>query len=429
MTAEGATRGHSARYTWYVIALLFVVNVFSYTDRMALAVLAPSIKADLDLSDTQLGLLTGLAFSLFYAVCAIPIARWADRGIRKDIIVLAIATWSVATALSGAAQNFLHLFAARVGVGAGEAGSLPAAQSIICDYVPLRRRPGVFSIQSLGAVVGLALGMVLGGWLAEIVGWRWAFVCLGLPGLGIALLVKLTLCEPVRGFNDAETNIREAPPLGKTMSTLWRCRTYRLLSSYYALNGFVQTGLNQWWPSFYNRDYDLTMSSAGAYLGIAIGVGSGAGLLIGGLLANKAAQRDIRLPLIIGSVATSMAFPFALGSLFASSMFVSILLVGLSGLAWSVSNGPIIATVNSVVGSRMRATAASITIFATSVLGFGLGPFCVGLASDLLTPAFGVHALRYALVVPVLLLPVMVIVCYAAAKSLPADLKMASTST
>lgn len=416
---------YSRQYVWYVIFLLTVVNVFNYMDRMALAVLSPAIKADLQLSDAQLGLLIGFAFAAFYAICGIPIARWADRGIRRNIIAVALATWSAMTALSGAAQNFWHLFVARVGVGAGEAGCIPPAQSMICDYVPLKRRSGVFAIHTFGIYAGMMLGMVLAGWLGDAIGWRWTFVALGLPGIALAVVVRSTLREPAREIFDAEQVEKTSLSFGRTLSVLWHCKTYRLLLLFFVANGFVQYGLNQWWPSFYTRVFGLSMSSVGVFLGMAIGAGSGIGLLIGGLLANKAAQRNVRLPLIIGAAATSLALPSALGSLFVSSAFHSIVLVSLSALLWSVSNGPVIATAYGVVTSRMRATAGAINVFSTSVLGFGLGPFCVGVLSDLLTPSLNVEALRYALVAPICLLPVMVALLYAASRALPNDLKAA----
>lgn len=414
-----------ARYVWYVIFLLSVVNVFNYMDRMALAVLAPSIKADLKLSDSQLGLLIGFAFSVFYAICGIPIARWADRGIRRNIIALALASWSVMATLSGAAQNFWQLFLARVGVGAGEAGGLTPAGSIICDYVSLKRRAGVFALHTFGVYAGIMLGMVLAGRLGEAIGWRLTFVALGLPGIALAVVVRLTLREPVRGTFDAVKDDKTSLSIGRAILVLWRSKTYRWIVLFGVLNGFVQEGLNEWWPSYYTRVHGLSLSWVGTYLGVAIGAGSGVGLLIGGLLANKAAQRDVRLPLMIGAAATALALPTALGSLFVSSAVGSILLVSLTGLFWSVSNGPVIATVYSVMMPRLRATGASISILITAVVGFGLGPFCVGLLSDMLTPSFGIEALRYALLGPICLLPAMVIALHAAAKALPNDLQAA----
>lgn len=413
----------SARYVWYVIALLFVINAFNYMDRMALAVLAPLIKTDLKLSDAQLGLLIGFSFALFYALCGIPIARWADHGIRRNIIAIAVATWSVMTALSGAAQTFWHLLLARVGVGAGEGGSHPVGSSIICDYVPLKQRSGVFAIYTCGLVAGLMLGMVVAGRMGESIGWRWTFVALGLPGIGLAIIVRLTLREPARGRFDAVRDDKPYVSPGGTLGVLWRCRTYRLLVFAHVVSGFVQFGLIQWWPSFYSRVSGLTLSSVGVYLGIALGGGMGIGLLIGGLIANKAAQRDVRLPLLIGALAAIFALPAALGSLFISSAFGSMVLVAVMQMFLAVSGGAHVATLYSVVAARMRATAGAISTFASALLGHGLGPFCVGLVSDILTPLVDGEALRYALLVPIGLIPVWVIGLYAAAKALPTDLR------
>lgn len=418
--------GYSGRYLWYVILILFIVNILNYMDRMALSVLAPSIKTDLQLSDAQLGLLTGFAFALFYAICGIPIGRWADRGVRRNIIAIALAAWSVMTALCGAAQNFWQLFLARVGIGAGEAGCLPAAQSMLCDYVPIERRPGVFAIHTFGLFTGMMLGMALAGWLGEQLGWRWTFLILGLPGVLLAVVVRLTLREPYRGAFDRPTSGQNGVSFRRTLVTLAHCRTYRLLVLFVVVDGFVQYGLNQWWPSFYVRSHGLSLSWIGAHLGVAIAGGAGIGLLIGGLLANKAAQRDVRLPLIIGAAATSLAVPTALGSLFASSAYVSILLVSLTALFWSVSNGPVVATLYGVAAPRMRATAGALTIFLTSVLGFGLGPFCVGWLSDALTVRFGAEALRYALLAPVCLHPLTIFILIGAAKGLTRDLGLAT---
>jgi predicted MFS family arabinose efflux permease len=428
VTVSASAQPFPTRYVWYVIVLLSVVNVFNYMDRMALSVLMPAIKADLELSDGQLGLLTGFAFALFYALCGIPIARLADRGSRKTIIAIALATWSVMTALSGTAQNFWHLFATRVGIGAGEAGCIPPAQSLICDYVPLKRRSSVFAIHSFGLYVGMMLGMGLAGWLGETIGWRLAFMSLGLPGVVLAAVVALTLREPVRGTFDVVQEPRRdaSPPLRLTIGTLLSCETYRLLALFMVINGFVQSGLNQWWPSFYARSFELPRSSIGVYLGVALGVGSGVGLLVGGMLANRVARRDVKLPLALGAACTLAALPAAIISLVVGSASVSLLLVLLTSILWCASNGPALASMYSVVAPRTRALAGAIAIFATAVLGAGLGPLVVGLLSDLLAPDFGLASLRYALLAPACLLPAMAFALYAAARALPHDLARAS---
>ena len=422
MAGKREDPNYSKSYVWCVIALLTVVNMFSVMDRMALSILAPSIKTDLQLSDAQLGLLAGLAFSLFYAICAIPIARWADRGNRRDLIAIALVIWSVMTALSGVARNFWHLFGARVGIGAGEAGCTPTAHSMICDYVPLAQRAGVFAIHNFGTYAGMMAGMVVAGWLGETIGWRWTFVALGLPGIALALVVRLTVHEPTRGYFDGGRDQKTFLPLAKVIGVLWHIKTYRLLLSYIVLNGFLQYGLNQWLPSFFSRVTDLELSSIGVSLGLAIGIGSGLGSIVGGLLANKVAERDIKLPLLIGAASVALAAPAALAGLFVTSPTASLLLFAAMAVFWSVSNGPIISTIVSVAPSHMRATAGSVNIFCASVLGFGLGPVFVGWLSDFLAPSFGVESLRYALVAPVCLIPVMALVLWAAARTSATDL-------
>jgi predicted MFS family arabinose efflux permease len=416
---------YSAGHVWYAIGLLTLVNAFNYMDRMALSVLLPFIKADLQLSDSQLGLLVGFAFALCYAVCGVPIALCADRGVRRNIIALALAVWSAMTALCGATQNFWQLFAARMGVGVGEAGSMPPSQSMICDYVPVERRAGIFALHASGVYIGMMVGMALAGRLGAAIGWRLAFVALGLPGIVFALLVRLTLQEPVRGRLDAVGGAGNHS-LRTTLAFLWQCRTFRLLTVYGVSNGFVQYGFNQWWPSFYARVHEFDVAMVGASLGLALGVGSAVGLLIGGLVANRAARHDVRLPLVLGVAAIFLTVPTTLLSLFVPSATHSILLVALTAVLWNVATGPIAASLYSVVLPGMRATAGAISILFVSVLGFSLGPFFVGLFSDLLTPSQGSQALRYALLAPVCVLPIMVGTLYLAAQRLPTDLRAAT---
>jgi predicted MFS family arabinose efflux permease len=412
-----------ARYAWYVVGLLSVVNVFNYVDRTALSMLLPLIKVELSLSDTQLGLLAGLAFALFYGVCGIPIALWADRGVRVNIISVSLAVWSGMTALSGAAQNFWHLFLARMGIGAGEAGCLPPAQSIICDYIPYKRRASAFALHNFGLYLGMTCGMVLAGLLAQYVGWRWTFVLLGLPGIGLALIVKWTLREPVRGYFDGRRNDGGQLSFMRTLKVLWACKTYRLLILFLVVNGFIQYGLYQWWPSLYGRIFDLPLSSIGMKLGMAIGVGSAFGSVVGGLLADKVAARDVRLPLYVSAGLTVLKLPAASGALLVGSPSLAMLCVAATAVFSSMAGAAIFAALYSVVTSQVRAMASAVAIFSTSVIGFGLGPFVVGMLSDALTPSLGIEALRYALLAPLCLLPIMTITLWAAAKVLPEDLR------
>jgi MFS transporter, Spinster family, sphingosine-1-phosphate transporter len=420
----GAGAQPSGPYVWYAILLLTFVNIFNYMDRMALSVLLPFIKADLRLSDAQLGSLVGFAFSLFYAVFGIPIARWADRGVRRNIIAIALATWSLMTALSGAAVNFWQLFLARIGVGIGEAGCLPPSQSIICDYVPLKRRPGVFAIHGFGTVCGIMVGMAQAAWLGGAIGWRWALVALGVPGFVLALIVRFSLREPIRGFYDGHS-VRPSggSSTAQGLRTLWRCRTYTLLILYLATNGFVQFGFNQWWPSFYARVHEMDPATAGVSLGIALGIGSGAGVLLGGYVSNRLMRVDIRLPLMVCSGAGLVALPTSLVSLFAPSLSVSMIFAAATAFWWSIPVGSVLAAVYSVTTPALRAVAGAITIFFTSVVGMGFGPACVGLLSDALMDSFGPQSLRYALLVPAALHPLLTVFVYAGSKTLRGDLQ------
>jgi predicted MFS family arabinose efflux permease len=420
--ASSRARAASSRYVWYVISLLSVVNVVNYMDRMALSVLMSYIKVDMALSDAQLGLLTGFAFAIFYAIGGLPIALWADRGIRRNIIALTLALWSVMTALCGAAQGFMQLMAARIGVGVGEAGSFPTTQSIMCDYVPLERRPGVFAILNFGSVVGTMSGMAFAGWLGETIGWRWTFVALGAPGVLLAIVVRVTLREPIRGFFEARKDSAKPPSLGATIRALSACRSYRLLLAYFVVHGFLSYGVYQWWPSFYVRLHGMNIAAAGVYLGLAIGLGSGVGMLGGGLIANKVARHDARLPFIVGAVAIVGALPAALAAMLVGSAGASIVLVSMTVLLLNVPNGSILSGLFSVVSSSMRAMAGAITIFLTSVLGFGLGPLFIGAVSDALSPQFGEQSLRYALIAPTCLIPLMIVLLTTAARTLRHDL-------
>jgi MFS family permease len=229
----------SEGYRRYVLGLLFVVYVVNFVDRSILNILLEPIKREFQPSDTALGFLSGVAFAIFYATLGIPIARWADRGVRRDIIALALFVWSGMTALCGLARTFPQLVAARIGVGIGEAGGSPPAHSILADYYPPERRGTAFAIYALGIPVGTAFGFFTGGWMAETLGWRSAFLLVGVPGLALALIVRLTLREPPRGHSEALRDTEPAPDSMTVMRTMWRLATFRHLAMAAALHAFV----------------------------------------------------------------------------------------------------------------------------------------------------------------------------------------------
>ena len=396
---ESATPTVSKAYLRYVIFLLAIVNMFNYIDRTILSVVLQPIKDDLGLSDTQLGLLTGLAFALFYAVCGIPIARWADRGVRRNIISLAIAVWSVMTALTGIAQNFYHLLLARIGIGAGEAGCLPPSHSIISDYFPVEKRSSALAIHATGATLGGMIGLALGGWIATLYGWRAAFLLLGLPGLLLALIVRFTLKEPPRGYSDDISTTDPPAPLSMTLRKLFQKKSYFHLIMASALAVFSLVGINQWLPSFYTRNYGLTTAQTGFFFGFVYGAGGAVGAILGGFLADLLTRRNIRYVAWFACIIYLLAFPFCFGLFFMPNAFLALTLNFVYVMITGASNGPIFAMIQGVAGVHTRAVAIAISMFVCSVVGMGAGPFFVGYLSDLLAGSLGDHSLKYALVV------------------------------
>ncbi len=411
----------SQGYTWYVLFLLTMVAVFNTMDRIALSVLAPGIKVDLHLSDGQVGLLVGLAFSLVYAVCGIPIARLADRGNRRNVVAVSLAVWSVMTALTGAATHFWHLLMARIGVAVGESGALSPSASIICDYAPLEKRAGFFAIHGLGSAMGATAGIMLAGWLGGVIGWQWTFVALGVPGIAFALLVRLTLREPVRGMFDARPPEPD-PGFAEAGRTLLRCVTYKRIVICNVIIGLVFSSLQGWWPSFFMRSHMLSSASTGLYYGLAQGVGGPLGILLGGLVANRIIKYDVRLPLRIAAAGMFLSVFTIVATLMVASPLVAAVWLGLSIMLTSVILAPMLAAVYSVVSANMRATAGAISNFFSIALGLSLGAFLMGWLSDMLAPDLGVESLRYAMLAPVPLLAVAALVLWAAAQSLPRDI-------
>jgi predicted MFS family arabinose efflux permease len=412
----------SPSYIWYIVGVLTVVNMVNTADRAVFAVLAPQIQRDIALTDSQLGLLVGLGFSLFYAICGIPVARLADRRNRRSLIAAAVAIWSLMTALTGAAATIWHLFVARGAVGAAEAGSIPASQSMVCDYVELKKRSGVFAILSVGTTAGLTLGTIAAGALADLIGWRWVFVAVGLPGVALALLVRMTVREPERTGPPLAAGAANGSTLLDTVRAMWASRTYRMLALVVVTYGSTINGLNAWWPSFYVRVFDLSMSAVGVNLGVALGVGPAVGLLLGGLLGNRLAQRDIGLPLLLGAGATLAALPVFLGVLFTASAAASLLLLALGGVLCTLSYGALISSMVSAVPSGVRATAQAIVTFLASLIGLGLTPLVVGVTSDALLSDIGDQSLRFAMLGPICLIPIMTIGFFAASRVAPREL-------
>ncbi len=390
----------SPRYRTYVLATLVVVYVFNFLDRQIVTILAEPIKVDLGLNDTQIGLMTGLAFALFYTVLGIPIARLADRANRVSIISAALVIWSGMTALCGAAQNFTQMLLARIGVGVGEAGCSPPAHSLIADYYPPEKRASALSIYALGIPIGSILGLLAGGWIAEFYGWRAAFYVVGLPGIALALVVKLTVREPLRGMSEGSSAAHaEQPPLGQTLSVLLRNRTMMHIAMGGALTSFVGYGLGQWMPALFIRIHEMGIAETATYFGLVLGVASAVGTFLGGTLADRLSKLDQRMYAWLPALGVLVAFPFYLLALMLDNPYLAIAVLIAPSLLNSLWLGPAFGTIQNLAPMRMRALASAILLFILNIIGLGLGPFLVGVLSDLLSGPFGIDSLRYAILI------------------------------
>jgi MFS family permease len=399
------------------LALLTLTYFFSFMDRQILAILLEPIKADLQLSDTQLGLLSGLVFALFYATLGIPIAQLADRTSRRNIIAASLTIWSVMTALCGLAANFPQLLLARIGVGVGEAGSGPPSQSIIADLYPPEKRASAMAIYSLGVLLGGGLGIMIGGNVAHAYGWRAAMMVVGLPGVILALIVWLFVAEPRRGLSDVQRVAEEEdghviPSMWQGVVAMWRNAAARYLVAGITLTSLVGYALTGWGPSYMQRSMGMSMLDVANYIALPAALATAVSALVGGALADRMAKRHgiHAQPWVITGMKV-MAFPFAMGFYFFDNMALSLGAYFISALFAGAYIGPTYALIQHLAPLRLRAMWAALTLLATNLIGMGIGPLAVGKLSDMLAPRYGDQSLRYAMLAVTLITPV-AIFCY-----------------
>ena len=415
----------TARYTLFLLTLVYTLNI---VDRFILGILLPQIKQEMVLNDSLLGLLTGAAFAIFYATLGMPIARLSERYSRKTIIAICLAFFSAMTALCGLATNFLWLFIARIGVGIGEAGTMPAAASMTADLYPKEKRSSAMAIMSVGANIGLLIGFIVGGYVAAQYGWRAAFMVIGLPGIILALIILLTMYEPKRGGADNFKigDKQDAPTFTQCVHFLYRQKSFLRMNACFALMVGTSTGALAWVPSFLNRSHGLEVSQVGLALGLIVGIGGIFGtVVIGGFLSDRLVKRDLRWGLWIGAVgAALMAIGYIL-MISASSgngALIAFLIPGILGIFFQ---GPLMALIQAVSPVKMRATSVAISLFITNLLGLGLGPLIIGTLSDLLAPTYGNASLQMALLAIPVTLVVSIFAFIAAARPLIEDIERA----
>lgn len=389
----------SSRYRSYVLAMLVIVAVFNYLDRQILSMLIEPIKAEFALSDTQLGFLTGLSFSLFYALFSIPLARFADTANRSRLIAVVVALWSVMTVTCGLAVGFQSLLLARVLVAVGESGSSPASQSLISDYFEPARRATAFGIYATGMYFGILLGFLLGGWISDTMGWRTAFVVVGLPGVLIAIVLWFTVREPARGQSEGLNAHGTVPTLREAVRYMWARPCFRYIPLAMGFTSCVAYGNLIWAPSVFIRSHGMTGAEVGSWFAVTAGLAGMVGAFFGGKVTDRIVART-------GDARWYMWFPVAT-MLLSIPLFIVVYLLpsphvalALFALPWMLSNawiGPTFALVQGISPLRMRARTIAILNLVNIVIGLGFGAQMIGILGDALAPEYGVHALRYAL--------------------------------
>ncbi len=389
----------SAAYRRYALFVLVLVYTSSHVDRQIMGVLIEPIKNEFMASDTQMGFLSGFAFAIFYATLGLPVAIFADKNNRRNIIALAITVWSGMTALCGFAQSFTQLALCRIGVGVGEAGSSPPSHSMIADLYPPQQRSTALGIYALGVYVGVLIGFLIGGFVAEYVGWRYAFLIVGLPGLIIALIVRFTLVEPPRGHSEQLSAPLETGGIAKGFRHLLASPATLHLTLGCTLTSFVGYGGVIWITSYFVRSHGLTLSQSGTVLALMAGVLGGAGALLGGRLADKLAQKDQRWNAWIVAVAKMCALPFIFIFYLADNFLYVVLAYAPVSVLGAFYLGPTFAMIQSLAPLHLRAMMAAILLFILNLIGLGAGPQLVGFISDLLSETAGKDSVRYALLI------------------------------
>jgi predicted MFS family arabinose efflux permease len=393
----------SSLYAAYVVLMLFLANVANYGQRMLVSILLPSIQADIALSDAQMGVMMGGGFAIFFALTGVPLARLADRNGRARWLSIAILFWSTATGLFALSLSFSQMLASRIALGVGESVCIPASHSLLSDYVSAENRPFALGLHSTGAVLGATLALILGGYLEMRVGWREAMGYFAVSGLALAVLMLSTLREPSRRDERAKTDTRSVP-LRDVVRHLVSLRSYLLVVVAVCFGMLVEFGLNQWLPSYYVRQFSLSVSEVGFRYGLTVALGGIPGSILGGLIANYLARLDIRWLVWFPAGMYLMALPLGLSMLLAHSATVALALNGAYAFAIFTTNGALWAACFVHVPASMRATTSATTLLIAGVTGLAIGPALVGSISGMLSVQGGGRALQSSLVMVELLI-------------------------
>ena len=395
------------RYRYGVAISLCVVYTFNFLDRQFLSILAEPVKRALLLTDTQLGMLTGLMFALFYTLFGIPVAALADRYNRVRIVAIACGLWSAFTGACGLATGFGSLAIARMGVGVGEAGGAAPSYSIICDYFRPEERGVGLAIFSLGVPIGTMLGAASGGWIAAHYGWRTAFLVLGAAGLVLAPIIPLLVREPARGRLDPPRDTQPAASVLTTINVFLRSPTLVLTAFSAGLTAVLIYGLLSWMPAYLIREQGMSLPQIASSYSVVAGITIGIGTLVGGYVVDAVAPRRPYLYALLPGGAALLGLPFLFGIVHAQSWVHTLSFMAGPYVLLNCYLAPALTVIQNGVAANQRAAAGAIFLFVLNIIGLGCGPLLIGMASDHFAPEYGTHALRMALLC---LAPVFVLV-------------------
>lgn len=390
MIDESGFTGERRRAALLSLGMLMLVNVMSQLDRQIMSVLVEPIRKDFGFTDTEVGIVVGLAFAVFYTIAGLPLGRLADVTSRKHVVISVLSFWSLATAACGLARGFWTLFAARVCVGIGEAGSSPAAQSILAETFPAARIGRALSTYQMAIPVGIFVGVAGGGWLADAFPWRQVFMIVGLPGVAVAGLAFFVLREPARGPKEA------VPPVREVLGTLIGMPSLRQLMLASSIQTMTLAATASFNFAFMLRVHDLTSSQAGLLIGAMTMIAGGCGTYMGGAIGDRLARRDPRWRIGCLGLGAVVSVPFTVIAYLVDDLTLTIALLTIGMLGSYMYAGATHACAQSLVGSRMRAMTAASMLFAMNLFGYGGGPVVAGVMSDLFG---GEEALRYSLAV------------------------------
>lgn len=400
--APNASR-HSLTNPRVMLWTLLIVYILNFLDRQIVAILAEPMKREFGLSDTQLGLLAGPAFAVFYAVLGIPIARYADKATtnRVWLISVSLAIWSGMTAVCGVAQNFLQLALARVGVGVGEAGCTPAAHSLIADTVAPEKRSSAIAFYGLGIPIGGLLGLIIGGIVNDLYGWRAAFMIVGAPGILLALILPKIIGDPRRvtesSSASADPAAKPALSIGGAAREIFASKAYLYIFIAASFTAFLSYGKGLWTISFFIRSHGFSTTEAGLAMAVALGVSGIIGTWLGGKVADVFGKRDKRHLLTLPAIGMAVAAPLLFASYWADDWRLAVALLIIPTILNTAYYGPAYGCVQGLVRLEARAVATSLVVFGQNLIGLGLGPLLFGMLSDALEPVAGVDSVRWVL--------------------------------